>query len=51
MVVTQPSLLDACVDATEGEASIYSTFEQRKVKQRGVEQPVGPVLWEPYGRR
>jgi hypothetical protein len=30
---------------------VYSTYDPRHGKQRGEEQPVGPVVWEPYGRR
>lgn len=50
MVITHSVICHAHFRA-EGEAGIYSTFDARKVKQRGMEQPVGPVVWEPYGRR
>uniref|UniRef100_A0A383VT45 Amine oxidase n=1 Tax=Tetradesmus obliquus TaxID=3088 RepID=A0A383VT45_TETOB len=34
-----------------GAAKLYSNFEARPGPKRGADQPVGPVAYEPYGRR
>jgi hypothetical protein len=34
-----------------GAAKLYSNFEPRPGPKRGADQPVGPVAYEPYGRR
>jgi hypothetical protein len=35
----------------EGSEALYSSFKKRPGPQRGAGQPVGPIAYEPYGRR
>ena len=34
-----------------GNELLYSNFKRRPGEIRGVEQPIGPIQFEPYGRR
>jgi hypothetical protein len=47
-----PSLLSADVSPfPAGAQKLYSGFKPRPGPKRGADQPVGPISYEPYGRR
>ncbi len=49
VLYTAPHLTPGMISA--GASRLYSNFLPRPGPKRGADQPVGPVAYEPYGRR